>query len=358
MENKVCILSIDGGGIRGILPGVIIEYIESRLQERTNNPEARISDFFDLIAGTSTGGILSCLYLTPNENGRPKYSAAEAVDLYLKNGGQIFSESFWQKITNPFAARKAKYSPSNLEKILKKYLGDVMLSEALKPCLITSYEIFQRKSVFFNATDTRLSFNNATPKEKQNELRNFKLRDIARSTSAAPTYFPPASIESKSGAPYYLVDGGTFANNPAMCAYTEARTIDFGNILNKPGKPNKPDINNIVLISIGTGSENKPYKYEDAKDWGAINWLFPTLDILMSGNSETVHYELDQLFKSQNCSDCYHRLSPSIGTAENEMDNASQKNMIALQGAGKTFVSSHQKELEDIIDLLLKNNKL
>jgi patatin-like phospholipase/acyl hydrolase len=68
MAKKVTILSIDGGGIRGILPAVILAEVEKRLREKTGNPNARLADFFDMIAGTSTGGILSCCYLHPERH--------------------------------------------------------------------------------------------------------------------------------------------------------------------------------------------------------------------------------------------------------------------------------------------------
>lgn len=348
MGKKICILSIDGGGIRGILPGVIVEYIEKRLQEKKNDPTVRIANYFDLIAGTSTGGILSCIYLTPGNNKQAKYSASDAVQLYLDNGEKIFKESFWEKIFNPLGLRKAKYSPKNLEKILQKYLGDIKLSDTLKPCLITAYDIFQRKAVFFDKVDTE---------KYPDQTKDFKLRDIARSTSAAPTYFPPSCIKSGFGAPYYLVDGGMFANNPAMCAYSEARTIDFGTILGDSEKPNRPDIKDILLISIGTGSEEKPYEYKKAKKWGVVGWLQPIINILMSGNSETVDYELSLLFGAHRTDDTknYYRLKPSLGTAKSDMDLASKANMRALQEAGKRYITENQDELEKIVDLLIIN---
>ena len=72
--KKITILSIDGGGIRGILPATILVYLEKKIQQLQNTPQLKLGDVFDLIAGTSTGGILTALYMTPGENGRPKIS--------------------------------------------------------------------------------------------------------------------------------------------------------------------------------------------------------------------------------------------------------------------------------------------
>lgn len=344
--KKINILSIDGGGIRGILPGVILAYLEKQLQGETDNPDARLSDYFDLLAGTSTGGILTCMYVTPDDNGKPKFTAQEAVDLYLTNGQAIFSIPFGRRILNLFGLFEARYPVKNLEKILSDYLEEKKLSEALKPCLITSYEIFQRKTIFFNKIDTT-----------KNETRDFRLRDIARSTSAAPTYFKPAEIHSTYGNPLYLVDGGMFANNPSMCAYAEARTIKFSDISACKEKPDYPTATEMILVSIGTGSQGDSYPYRKAKKWGVVGWLKPLIDILMSGNSETVHYELKQLFGAADPANLanYFRLEPSVGTAQSDMDLATPENMHALEEAGKTFVSNNRNQLDKIVKLLIAN---
>ena len=96
--KKIRILSIDGGGIRGILPGIVLNQIEEKLQKKSNDPNLRLADMFDFMAGTSTGGILTLAYLTPNENNRPKLKATEAVNLYLDRGDEIFDVNLWQKI--------------------------------------------------------------------------------------------------------------------------------------------------------------------------------------------------------------------------------------------------------------------
>lgn len=344
--KKITILSIDGGGIRGILPGVILAYLEEQLQEKTKNPEVRLCDYFDLLAGTSTGGILTCMYVTPDERNRPKFSAQDAVDLYLKNGEKIFSIPLGRRILNCFGLFEAKYPAVNIERTLRTYLGDVKLSQALKPCMITAYEIFQRKTVFFNQVDTR-----------KGTTKDFFMRDVARSTSAAPTYFKPAEIHSTFGAPLYLVDGGMFANNPSMCAYAEARTLKFSEILSRDDKPDNPNAFEMVLISIGTGSQGDPYPYSKAKKWGVVGWLKPLIDILMSGNSETVDYELKELFGAMDRGNQanYIRLEPRVQTAQSAMDVATPENMLALEEAGKVFITANTALLDNIATLLMAN---
>jgi patatin-like phospholipase/acyl hydrolase len=110
--KKIRILSLDGGGIRGILPGIILHQIELKLQKKTGDPNLRLSDMFDFMAGTSTGGILALAYLTPNEEKRPKLTAQEAVNIYLKKGDQIFNVSNWHKIRTVNGLADEKYNAS------------------------------------------------------------------------------------------------------------------------------------------------------------------------------------------------------------------------------------------------------
>jgi uncharacterized protein len=343
--KKACILSIDGGGIRGILPGVILAWLEKELQKHDGH-EARISDYFDLIAGTSTGGILTCLYLSPDESGRPRFNATEAVDLYLEHGTKIFNLPWIRKISNPLGLFKVKYPQEPIETILDNYLKETKLSEVLKPCLITSYDFTTRKTVFFNKSDTTKGAD-----------RDFLLKDIARSTTAAPTYFKPSNINSLADTSLNLIDGGVFANNPAMCAYAEARTSRFSHLLNREDKPDYPEVKEMALISIGTGSHGVSYPLNKVNKWGVAGWIQPLIDILMSGNSETVHYQLHQMFETINDPECraYYRLEPKLGNAASRMDLATQANLNALAEAGRTFISENKEQLKAIVKLLIEN---
>lgn len=329
--SKLRILSIDGGGIRGILPGRLLCYIEEKLQQESNNPGARIADFFDLIAGTSTGGILTCIYLLPGEGGRPRFSAREAVDLYLKKGNLIFDPNRWSVrgvLDERFHARP-------LEDLLQGYMNEAKLSDLLRPCLIPAYDIERRKAHFFTSIEA-----------KRRSTHDFYLRDVARATSAAPTYFEPEELKSLYGNTHALVDGGVFANNPALCAYSEARTHDFGHI-------DKPTAKDMVLISLGTGTVTTPYPFGKAKDWGVIGWIQPLIDIMMSGNSETVDYQLRQIFNAAGAAGQYKRIQPDLYEADSDMSNASPENLGALDEAGVNNVEKFQDELDAIVRLLM-----
>lgn len=284
------------------------------------------------------------LYLCPDEHNRPKYSAKEALDLYLKNGQDIFQMEFLSHMAKLYVVFNEMYPKEPIEKLLVQYFGDTKLSELLKPCLITSYDMRNRKGHFFNSADAKA----------RGAIYDYYLRDVCRATSAAPTYFEPAKIESEQGADFTLVDGGVFVNNPALCAYSEARSIPFSKILG-PNKPDKPSAKNMLIISIGTGTVKKPYHMSKIKDAGLIGWLPVVIDIMMSSNSETVNYHLQKMFNTLSKKDekDYYRLEPGLQDASPEMDDVTENNLTNLNEAGLYFISNNDLQLDEIVDKLL-----
>ena len=167
------VLSIDGGGIRGVIPAVLLKHIEEKVGKR-------VADIFDLIVGTSTGGILAAGLTVPKRDGTPKFSAEDMLALYADRGREIFDRSFWRGITSAGGALDEQYDHKPLEKILKEYLGDSTLKDCIVPIVLTSYDIEKRQPYFFK-----------TRRAREKKDRNHYLRDAARATSAAPTYFEP-----------------------------------------------------------------------------------------------------------------------------------------------------------------------
>ncbi|MBN1929688.1 MAG: patatin-like phospholipase family protein [Chlorobiaceae bacterium] len=333
------ILSIDGGGIRGIIPGTILVAFEKRLQELSGDKTKRIADVFDLVAGTSTGGILSCLYLCPDKKhpGRPRFTAEEAVNLYLQNGDDVFDISVFKELSSLGGLADERYSAECLEELLQSYFDELKLSDLLKPCLITAYDITRRQAHFFNKADTR---------GHRNE-KDFYVRDVARSTSAAPTYFEPSKIMAMDRSVYPLIDGGVFANNPTMCACVEAFEMNH-----------ELRLDDLKILSIGTGTTVKPYHYSEVKNWGKVAWISPILNIMMSGVSETVDFQMKSLFRCAGCAGQYLRLEVDLGEfpdVDGAMDNASETNMDALQRAAEKFAKRDEisAKLDAFAKLLL-----
>ncbi|MCB9283921.1 MAG: patatin-like phospholipase family protein [Lewinellaceae bacterium] len=347
-ENLVRLLSLDGGGIRGIITATILAALEAKLNEKYKAKNGkdpvrplRIGQFFDLLAGTSTGGILTVALLAPHPDdpSYPRYSAQEAIDLYLKNGQFIFTKAAkarWPLGTIFFSA---KYGRNNMEATLQRYFGDLRMSELIKPCLITSYDIEKRRAVFFTQHDAI----------RKGSMYDFYVRDVARSTSAAPTYFPPGFAESKSDLIYHTIDGGLFANNPTMCAVIESLKL-FGkedSLLNP---------SDMMILSIGTGTVEKQYNHAKAQKWGMVGWLNPIINIMMSAVSETVDYQLKKLYDSINRKDQYIRIMPQLFTADSEMDNVSVENLENLHQAGLSNAIKFEDTLDRVAEILLEGS--
>lgn len=234
-------LSIDGGGIRGIIPCKVL----AKIEELTGEP---IAELFDVVAGTSTGGILACgLNIWEEGESKPQFKAEELLDLYTgENGKAIFKQPFYGKFLNNLRSYifRSKFKPKYLENILKKKFKytksgkQPKLSETHADILITSYNAQAKKPFYFKSS---------LAKKPGYEYEDYHLWEISRATSAAPTYFPPQLLrynlppkhtpkvklydmeadkmvdkvlETKE---LNLLDGGVFANNPSMLAFIETR---------------------------------------------------------------------------------------------------------------------------------------
>jgi patatin-like phospholipase/acyl hydrolase len=333
------ILSIDGGGIRAIIPGQILTVLEEKLRERSGRPESRLVDYFDLIAGTGSGGILAGAYLSPVKRGNPspRFTAQQVVDLLTKFGGRIFNESFDHKILTFGGLLDEKYDARDLEGLLQEYFGDIQLSHVLKPCLIPAYEITRRQAHFF------------TRHNSDKPAGDFLLRDILRATSAAPSYFECKQMQSLSGVSYAFVDGGVFANNPAMCAYVEAAKL---NAAIAPGAYQSP--RHYLMLSLGTGVPTHPYEFSDAKDWGLASWPRPLYDMTISGSSEITDHQLAAMFSTTGTRDQYLRFNPRLPVSvKPEFDDASPENIQALKELGQSVAEDADAQLEAFVAMLL-----
>lgn len=345
--KKIRILSLDGGGIRGILPGTILTYLEEQIRKKTGNNKAFIGEYFDLLAGTSTGGILCLSYIIPDAQGNYMFSAREALDVYLGRGGEIFNAALSKKIGSLGGILDEKYRAKELEQTLLKYFEDKQLSEVLKPCLVPAYDMANRRAHFFTSVE-------AGRKAED----NYFLRDIARATSAAPTYFEPVLVKPVKGNSKAFIDGGVFANNPAMCAYAEARNIAFSKVLIDSEKPDFPTAKNMLILSIGTGEVKKPYPFPEFKNAGVLKWIKPLIDMMMSGNSETVDYQLKQIYKTLPEEDNrdYYRLQPKLKRANSAIDDARTSNLRDLYLDGVDAVQQFRDQLDEIVLRLIANH--
>ncbi len=326
---KKRILSIDGGGMRGIVSAVLLQSLEEKLCLYSNKPNAKIGDYFDLVAGTSTGSILTALYLYANERGESKFTAKEVTQAYIDYGSYILKKQFGY----PFFG--ARYTNRYLEEMLDSFFHEDTLGELRKPCLLTAYDITSRKAVFFNSVTGRAD-----------EERNYRLKDAILSSCAAPTYFPPTCKKAKGGCYGCLVDGGVVANNPSMCALIEAMKL-----------PDCDTIGDTFLVSVGNVKNTKSYTYHKAKLWGLFQWAVPMFDILMDGSEQTVDYELRRLYKSIRCPQAYIRLQLRTEDSIPRMDSSSKESIARFLELGENFAQRESLQIDALAKQLVQEDQ-
>ncbi|CAL5187905.1 unnamed protein product [Lathyrus oleraceus] len=343
--NFITVLSIDGGGVRGIIPGVILAYLESQLQE-IDGADARLADYFDVIAGTSTGGLITAMLTTPNpdSNNRPLFAAREIVPFYLKNLPLIFPQKsgiFAPLMNIATALTGPKYNGEYLQKTIKEMTGNTLLSQTVTNIVIPSFDVEKLQPTIFSSYQI-----DAEP------ALDVKLSDICIATSAAPTYLPAHYFEKKDEQgrviqEYNLIDGGVCANNPTMVAIREV-TKDMirqpqGRSVNDAGV----GLDRFLVISIGTGSNKSEKKY-NAKmvaKWGALTWLFnsgatPVLDCFNEASTDMVDYHNSVLFTALQSQDNYLRIQDDTLQGElASVDISTKDNLNNLVKAGENLLN-------------------
>lgn len=321
MPTPLTVLSIDGGGIRGILPALVLE----RLEERTGRP---VSALFDVVAGTSTGAIIALALTLAGEGGRPRWRAGDLVELYERDGPLIFARSVAERVRRLGGVEDEKYPSDGLRRALRAYLGKGRLRDALCEVLVPAYETERRTAFFFRRRDAR----------DPARSRDFPVALVAEASSAAPTLFEAVRLETAEPPGWLsLVDGGLFANNPAMCALVEARK-------------HHPE-REVLMVSLGTGELTRRLPFEEIRDWGVREWALPAaplLGVIFDGVSDTVDHQVAHLLPAG----AYFRFQVSLATANDDLDDASAENLRALRLEAARLLDERGEELERLVGLL------
>ncbi|CAM0942944.1 unnamed protein product [Alopecurus aequalis] len=333
----VTVLSIDGGGVRGIIPGTILAFLEEKLQE-LDGPEARLADYFDVIAGTSTGGLVTAMLTAPNAQGRPLFAAKDINNFYLEHCPKIFPAVGGGPLGLLRSMRGPKYDGEYLHTVVKGLLGDTTVSQALQNIVIPAFDIKLLQPTIFSRYD---ALNNVS--------KNALLADVCISTSAAPTYLPGHHFETedKHGKPraFNLIDGGVAANNPTMLAMTDvSKQILLGNEDFFPIKP--ADYGKFLVLSLGTGSAKVEEKYDAVScgKWGILGWLYnngasPLIDSFSQASADLVDIQASVLFQALHCEKRYLRIQDDELKGEtSSVDVSTTENLNRLIDVGKALL--------------------
>lgn len=340
--NKFRILSIDGGGLRGVIPLQVIREIENI----TSQP---IHKTFDLIAGTSTGGLLTCALtfgdVESTVGNTRKYSLDEIQNLYVTRGKEIFPK--YGKLKNSYNAIKKwirpEFNPDNLQNILVEYFGENRITSCLKPVFIASYNIHRNIPIFFTTREATLQ-----------EEKNAKLFEICRATSAAPTYFPSYSFNYDSEN-IICIDGGIIMNNPSIGALIEI----LGNSDYKHYKLNEKriDLKDISILSLGTGRSKKTINSVKSHKWGRKDWIKPVIDISTGGPVKVIHNQILTLFQASGLEKNYLRVDIDIDEKHSEMSDSSDKTIDYLLSEATSQITNNHT-LKTKLEIFLQENNI
>jgi predicted acylesterase/phospholipase RssA len=337
------VLAIDGGGVRGIIPTRVLAALET-LTERP------VVELFDVMVGTSAGGMLVLGLSCGDGEGRPAFSAGSLGDFYRLHGETVFPRTSltWPRSMkelrevferasssaaflgfNPEVGN-ARHGPGGIDAAFRDQFGDRRLSEALGDVIVTAFDMQASEPVLFRSQEAR-----------HRPERDVLMRDVARATSAAPTFFPPARMDWAGEADRILIDGGVFAQNPALIGYLEAVLR-----AREAGERNP----NIVVVSLGAGipTRDGPLEYSD---FIGRSWLRLAQDVFeaaMVGQSTLQSDFLGRLLGER-----YLRFDIDLrGGASYETDNVDPANLDALARLGDELVGERIGDLHDVAKLL------
>lgn len=307
-ENTVYILTIDGGGVRGVIPARVLALIEERIAREAERlaglgpiPEVNLAELVDVIGGTSTGAIIAgALNSRMASNGGKPKKAGELVRFYRENAEIIFPRpGKIQKFKGYF---KSQYSQVPLAGLLRDNFGEsVWLSSSIADMVIPVYDMRQRMGYVFKS---KLSYLDS---------HNFRTCEALLATTAAPTYFDAVEITSKDGEPHLYSDGGTVANNPVVEALKEVLEDE------------KHQHKNIYIISLGTG-RTVPKGVGDLAGVGKIGYAKQIADMLLENQEHEALRTFDLLkmvIEKQNRTVKFRRINPYIDDSIAALDDAS-----------------------------------
>ncbi|XP_009626816.1 patatin-like protein 3 isoform X1 [Nicotiana tomentosiformis] len=337
-KNFITVLSIDGGGIRGIIPGTLLAFLESKLQE-VDGRNARIIDYFDVVAGTSTGGLITTMLTAPNRDNRPLYAAKDISNFYMEHCPHIFPanrrNSFVHRIFNLFGG--PKYDGNYLRLLLESILGKLTMKQTLTHTVIPAFDIKRLQPIIFTTVDARA-----------NVSKNVLLSDICLSTSAAPTFFPVHYFETRDAQgrirTFDMIDGGVAANNPTQMAITHiSKEIMRGKFQYE--EMETMDSKKMLVLSLGTGiGKHQGYNAASASKWGLLGWVYnngqtPILDVYNDASADMVDIHVSTMFQTLRSEKNYLRIQEDnlIGDATS-MDIATTKNMQTLVQIGNNLL--------------------
>lgn len=320
MGGTTRILSVDGGGSFGLAAAIVL--IE--LERRTQLPAA---EFFDLVAGTSVGGLLGLSLLVPGAEGAPRHSASHVASLFEQDAPQGFENSLSRWLSTLGGFLGDKYEATGLEEVLAEVFGDAWLSEALRPTLIPTYDLAQDCPYAFRSH-----------RAQADPSADYRASAAVRATTAVPGYFPPAQVNSRDSlADRLCIDGGAVAFSLALWAYTEARRI-------------YPEADDVVLVSLGTACRGSEPTLASPRPWRPLDWARPLFRLVCDAQSAVTHEQARDLLATRRAeAERNFRLEAQVDLpAEGSLDATSARHLECVRAAGAELLEQEDARIDRV----------
>lgn len=293
------VLCVDGGGIRGLMPATFLERLERHYDER-------VARMFDMIAGTSTGGLIALFLSVPGQRNRdyPAHSAQQLRILYQEHADTIFPARWMQGARSLWSPR---HRVDGLRHIVTDRLRDWTINQCVTHAVVPAFDRSTGEDAVF----------------KTGHVVDWLCRDVALATSAAPTYFPAHEARSEGRESHgSFIDGGVWANNPALCAYAEAKR-------KWPGEK-------IRILSLGTGRRNR--RNLGPESGGLLQWAPALADLFMDSGERGIDYQIRTLTHS--LGDEYVRIQQDV-PADLGMDVTDDQHLSLLVSLGHQMADDY-----------------
>ncbi|XP_071734566.1 patatin-like protein 7 [Rutidosis leptorrhynchoides] len=295
-RGKICILSIDGGGMKTIFAGKTLAYLEKALKQKSGNPNARIADYFDVAAGTGIGGVFTAMLFGNNNQNRPIFKADDTWRLLTEQGSRLYGvKKPKSKFKRLFGGGSCNHARTGFETAMKELFTvngkSLTLKNTLKPVLIPCYDLASSAPFLFSRADAL-----------ETDSFNFNLWEVCSATSASPGLFDPVLMKSTDGKSSCVgVDGGLAMSNPTAAAITHV-------LHNKQEFPFVRGVEDILVLSLGTGQLLEgSCSYEKVKGWKDSQWCRPMARIYGDTLADTVDHSVAMAF-GQTSSSNYVRI--------------------------------------------------
>ena len=282
-RGKVCILSIDGGGMRGIIPGKALAYLEHALKSKSGDPNARIADYFDVAAGSGVGGIFTAMLFGSRDGDRPIFKAEDTWQFLTKNAKGLYGSSGSSNSSLMKRVMRTGSSGSGtakLKRVMKESFSELTLKDTLKPVLIPCYDLKSSAPFLFSRADAL-----------ETDGYDFRLWEVCRATWAEPGVFEPVEMKSVDGKTKCVAIGGGLAmSNPTAAAITHV-------LHNKQEFPFVRGVEDLLVLSLGMGQLlDVSYEYDRIIKWTAKHWSRPAALISNDGAADTVDQAVAMAF--------------------------------------------------------------